>query len=97
MANKHKSLVEITLDKPRKLRYDLNALAELEDKLGVSLQELDQLAMGVKQLRVFLWAGLVHEDPGLSEIDVGAFVDLENLGEVNQKITEAFQLATGKN
>ncbi|MCW2279109.1 hypothetical protein [Heliophilum fasciatum] len=97
MANKHKALVEIVLDKPRTLRYDLNALAEMEAKLGVSLQELDQLTMGVKQLRTFLWAGLIHEDPTLTEHEVGGWVDMDTLSMVNEKITEAFQLATGKN
>ena len=54
MSNKHRGLVEIELDKTRRIRFTLNALAELEDKLGVSLSELEGLNMGVKQIRTFL-------------------------------------------
>lgn len=97
MANKQRGFVTIELDKERKLRYTLNALAEIEERLGVPLDELDKVTMGIKQLRVFLWAGLLHEDKNLTEIEVGDMVDFENLEYVNSKITEAFQAASGKN
>ena len=94
MSNKHRGLVEIELDKTRQIRFTLNALAELEDKLGMSLTELEGLNMGVKQIRTFLWAGLIHEEPELTEAAVGNMVDFENIGYVNEKINEAFQRAT---
>ena len=94
MSNTHRGLVEIELDKTRQIRFTLNALAELEDKLGVSLSQLDNVEMGVKQIRTFLWAGLIHEEPELSEEAVGNMVDFENIGYVNEKINEAFQQAT---
>jgi hypothetical protein len=97
MANKQRGFVIIELDKERKLRYTLNALAEIEDKLGVSLDELDKVQMGIKQLRVFLWAGLIHEDKELTELEVGDMVDFDNMEYVNSKISEAFQAASGKN
>ena len=94
MSNKHRGLVEIELDKTRQIRFTLNALAELEDKLGVSLTELEGLNMGVKQIRTFLWAGLLHEEPELSEQAVGNMVDFDNIEYINEKINEAFQRAT---
>ena len=97
MANKHKSLVTIELDKVRKIRYTLNALAEIEEKLGAKLDQLDKIDMGIKELRTFLWAGLIHEDAELTEREVGNLVDFDNMEYINQKITEAFQSATGKN
>ena len=78
-------------------RYDLNALAEIEEKLGVKLDQLDKVQMGVKELRTFLWAGLIHEDDNLTEREVGGMVDFDNMELINEKITEAFQAATGKN
>lgn len=97
MANKQRGLVEIELDKKRTLRYTLNALAELEDVLGVPLSELEGVQMGMKQVRAFLWAGLIHEDKELTLEQVGDMVDFENMKEVNDKITEAFKAATAKN
>jgi regulator of replication initiation timing len=98
MANKERALVEIELnDKMRKIRYTLNSLAELEDKLGVSLDELNTLKMGIKQLRAFLWAGLIHEDENLTEKEVGEWVDLDNMTYINEKVTEAFKAGSGKN
>ena len=97
MANKHRALVSIELDKDRNIRYTLNALAEIEEKLGVKLDQLDKMEMGIKELRTFLWAGLIHEDAGLTETEVGNMVDFDNMEYINQKITEAFQTATGKN
>jgi hypothetical protein len=90
MANKQRGFVEVQLDKKRTLRYTLNALAELEDRLGVSVSELTNVPMGMKQIRTFLWAGLLHEAPDITEQEVGNLVDFENMEYVSQKITEAF-------
>ena len=54
--------------KDRILKYDLNAMAELEDVYG----DLDGIQAALssfssKALRKFLWAGLIHEDPNLTE------------------------------
>lgn len=97
MANKQKAIVDIELDKPRKLRFTLNALAEIEDKLGVPLSKLGDVELGVKTAQVMLWAGLLHEDESLTLKQVGDMVDLSNLEYVQKKIAEAFALATGKN
>ncbi|MFA4885450.1 MAG: hypothetical protein WC601_06720 [Desulfotomaculaceae bacterium] len=97
MANKNRGYVEIELDKVRTLRYNLNALAELEDKIGVPLSALNNLSMGMKQIRAFLWAGLIHEDPDLDEKTVGELVDVDTMDYISQKIGEAFQGATRKN
>ncbi|MCW2278739.1 hypothetical protein [Heliophilum fasciatum] len=97
MANKHRGIVEIELDKPRNLRYTLNALAEIEDKLGVNVGEMDGANLGIKAIRVILWAGLIHEDTELTETQVGEMVDFENFAQVQEKIAAAFEVATRKN
>src|SRR5690554_1729697 len=97
MANKHKGMVEIELDKKRNLRYTMNALAEIEDKLGVGLADIGNMEMTVKNVRVVLWSGLIHEDPELTEIEVGNMVDMDNFQMVQEKIAEAFAVGQTKN
>lgn len=97
VGNKQRGIVEIKLDKVRNLRFTLNALAEIEDKLGVSVNELDKVSLGLKTVRTFLWAGLIHEDKTFTEENVGDMVDFENMEYVQTKIAEAFELANRKN
>jgi hypothetical protein len=98
MANKQRGFVKVNLDKERNLRYTMNALAEIEDQLGVPLSEMAELKMTIKNVRVILWAGLIHEDEELTQREVGNMVDLENMQEVQEKVAEAFAMADkGKN
>ena len=89
----------VTLDlggKERRLRYDLNAIAEIGDRLGVRvrLDHLQEDLLGVplplSTLRLILWAGLIHEDPDLDPKQVGAWVDLENVREVGEAFFQLF-------
>jgi hypothetical protein len=98
MANKQRGMVKVQLDKMRNLRYTMNALAEIEDQLGVPLSEMGEIKMTIKNVRVILWSGLIHEDPELTQEEVGNMVDLENMQDVQEKIAEAFAMADkGKN
>lgn len=89
--------VGIKLDKERHLLYDLNALAEIGDRLNITLR-LDKLGedllgtpLPLSALRVILWAGLRHEDPALTVEDVGAMVDQNNIGSVIQRFFSLFK------
>lgn len=101
MANKQRGYVNIELDKPRTLRYDLNALAELEDATGLDVGEIEKLAqsgkLGMKFIRAFLWAGLIHEDAELTIKGVGGMVDLDNMQEISEVLAQAFEGAISKN
>ncbi|MGG3561651.1 hypothetical protein ABES03_08605 [Neobacillus rhizosphaerae] len=98
MANKQRGFVKIELDKARHLRYTMNALAEIEDQLGVPLAELQNVKMTMKNVRVILWAGLIHEDKELTQEDVGEMVDLGNMEYVQERVAEAFAMVEkGKN
>lgn len=97
MANKQRGMVDIKLDKKRKLQYNLNALAEIEDVLGVKIHEMHTLSLGMKNIRTILWAGLIHEDAELTEEQVGAMVDVSNIAEVQAKVNEAFTGGESKN
>ena len=49
--------VAITLDRPRTLRYGMNALAKIEDLTGKSLLAFDLNNVGVKDLLVIIYCG----------------------------------------
>ena len=96
MSNKHR-YITIELDKPRRLRLDTNALCELEDVLGKPINEiLREGAKGLRTVRAFLWAGLLHEDPELTLKEAGDLIKLDdNLVYVQEKVTEAINCAFG--
>ena len=68
--------LEITLDKPRQLRFTFNALCVLEDTLGRPLGDvLGALRrLNARDFRAVLWAGLRHEDPALTPEGAGDLV-----------------------
>ena len=91
-----KPFVIVELDRPRRLRYGMNQLATLEDSLGVPVTELGSIKMGVKELRLFLWAGLSWEDPGLTLEKAGELADEADLTYLADKVGEALTLAFGQ-
>ena len=58
--------VTIILDKPRTLRYGINALAKIEEITGKALMQLDLSNVGIKELLGIVYAGLYHEDKTLT-------------------------------
>ena len=86
--------VPITLDKPRTLRFDLNAFAELEEKFGSMDAAFHAMQKGsLKAARSLLWAGLLHEDETLTERKVGGMVTLANMSGIMDSITSALTAA----
>lgn len=54
--------------KIRKIQFDLNAFGELENKYGTIQAAMDQLQKGgMNDVKVILWAGLIHEEVVLDE------------------------------
>lgn len=89
--------VTITLDRPRTLRYGLNALAKVEDLTGKSIMSLDLNNVSIKDLLAIIFAGLYHEDKDLTVAKVGDLIDeYSNITEVAEKLGDAFTLAFGK-
>lgn len=74
--------------KERHLKYDLNAIAEIGERLKITIrlqrfaEDLMSTPLPFSALRVILWAGLRHEEPDLTPEKVGAWVDLDNMQEV---------------
>jgi hypothetical protein len=61
--------VDVHFDKPRRLKFDLEAIERLEGALGGQplgsiVNNLNQA--GVTALKLALWAGLSHEDKSLT-------------------------------
>lgn len=76
----------------RTIKFDLNAMAELEDKYGsvdAAFEMLDKNS--IKALRFILWAGLVHEDESLTEQKVGSLIDMRWMQEIMGTLSEAFE------
>lgn len=79
MKNGEALLVSIELDRTRRLRFDMNALAVLEEH-GVNLfddaalADLERMIKSPSKIRLFAWAGLLHEDSDLTQQAVGAMI-----------------------
>ena len=87
--NKNAKYIEIELDKPRNLLFDLNAMAAYEKETGKNFLDLPGEKVSATLLRVVLWAGLIHEDKTLTLEKVGAMMDAENMVTIQKKIVEA--------
>lgn len=87
--NKKATLIE--LDKARNLKYDFNALELIEEHTGKNPLAKDAWTdMGPKQVKVFVWAGLIHEDEALTQKEVGAMLSIGNMEYVMGQIAVAW-------
>lgn len=76
------------------LRFTLNAFAELEEAYGTIDTALEKLNTGsIKAIRKLLWAGLLHENPDIKELDVGNMVDTSNIKEFSESLAQALTAA----
>lgn len=71
----------LIFDKPRTFRFTMNALCELEDLTGQSIMTLfptnlqDASAFKMQNVRMLVYCGLKHEDPGLTVNLAGDLID----------------------
>lgn len=83
-------------DEVRKLKFDCNALALAEERLG---QPITQILMGgnvgVRAIRECLYAGLSHEGPHVTPERVGAQMEIGQLGYYANCISDALKTALG--
>ena len=98
-------LTPIYLDRERHLRFDLEALAMIEDECGVDLiNNVGGLKeLNVRQIGTIVWAGLTHEDPELDCDDpqerkmairrIRRMIDLDNISQVMEAFEGAFSNA----
>ena len=79
----------------RQLRFDLNALVELEERLKINIGEIQSVAASARTIRAMIWTGLLHADATLTEQQVGAWITGENFVLVTQRAMEALAQAFG--
>ncbi|MCM3639696.1 hypothetical protein M4D68_00865 [Priestia aryabhattai] len=91
--------VDITLDKERKMAFPLMSLVRLKKEFGIELKDLQdkEKSQDVETILAIIWAGLIHEDRELTYEDVGYMVDVSQLSEVSEKLTEVFGSVNAKN
>lgn len=95
MANKHRGEIAIQLDKKRKLKFNTNALAELEDALGHSLSKLGENEVGIKTMIKMFWAGMLHEMPELTLKEAADLMDHSDFTTISEKVAEALSVSFG--
>lgn len=65
----------IDLDKRRNIVFCMASFAELDEMYGSKRKALESLQSGgLKHIRAWLWAGLIHEDEHLTIEDVGSII-----------------------
>jgi hypothetical protein len=93
---KMKHGITIILDRPRTLRYGMNALVKIEELTGKNLTKLDLDNISVSDLRTIVYAGLFHEDKALTPELCGELIDEHSdIATVAEKLGEAMTLAFG--
>ncbi len=91
MSNAEKASPEmyVELDRKRKYILDLNAFCELEKRIGKSLfKAINWEDMGVNDLRLLLWAGLLTDDPALTLEEFTKMCSLPKLRQFEPMIAE---------
>ncbi len=97
LAKLRKKSVSIEVDGDKYfLRYDLNALVELEDaydniEQAFNFEENPKGA--ISKLRKVLYAGLMANHPDMTEKAVGELFTVENLGDFQEAIAKAMDAA----
>jgi len=75
--------------KEYELNLDLNAFAELEEIYGDVTEALDGLEKGsFKAIRAILFAILKSQDEELTLVKVGKMINMSNIVEITNKLTE---------
>jgi len=88
--------VPLQLDKTRNLRFGMKAMSLIETALGVKISKLNLSDIGINDLAVFIWAGLVHEDASLTIDSVMDLVDeYSSIPEISEKLSQAIEASTG--
>lgn len=98
MANPHRGEVGIEIGgKERILKYDMNAIAEMEEHLGASVMSIFDGGgnVGLRQIRALLYFGMKGGDQSLTLKKVGEMCEMPKLGYYTEKILEAITLFFG--
>jgi len=91
MEKDKKPFVIMNLDKPRKFRMTLNAIIEMQEKIGIDIEKPDEFVQKLLNnpnkaevfqfFRTIIYLGLKDEDPEITEDKVGSILDIHNFSE----------------
>lgn len=85
--------IEVELQgKKFEVKFDLNALCNLQEKFGDFTKAFDGLEkQNFKKIRSLLHIGLANGDNiDITENEVGSLIDMKNINEVVEALTDAF-------
>jgi hypothetical protein len=86
----------VKLDRMRNFRYGMRAIHLIEKTLGITISKLNFEDLTQHQLAVLVWAGLHHEDKGLSpDIVMDLVDDHSTITEITSVMSEAFAASFG--
>jgi hypothetical protein len=88
-------VVDIELDRPRKLKYTNGALRKFQEKAGKSALKMKPEEFG-DYMTELLWAGLLHEDSSLTFEQADELIGPGNYQYVMGCISEAWGVAMPK-
>ncbi|OGO04005.1 MAG: hypothetical protein A2Y91_03510 [Chloroflexi bacterium RBG_13_54_8] len=84
--------VEVELDKPRRLRLDLNAMSDFEKATGKNFSAIGK-EPSATDIRALLWACLKHEDERMTPHDIGKLITPGNMGEIIKRLVELYKVS----
>ena len=95
---------EIKLDKIRHIKYTVKGLKIIAKKFGSVVKGFNSMQTinpefdteTMDNLTLLLFAGLVHEDPKLTQDDVENSMTMTNMGQAFEKVMIAFDESTPK-
>src|SRR5262245_15765340 len=90
--------IRLSLDRERVLRYDFAAFRAVEERTGVSIIRDGYSEAELRQVPFFLtvlWAGLVHEDPGLTLAAVEKMIFMRDFVRVKNAVVAALHQSAG--
>lgn len=100
MANRIRGEVDFESERGRlTLKYDVNALCELEEELDIGIQEFGEMFAGkrkvrLKHVRAAFWAGLRHHRPEITVNEAGELImEIGGMVPALELIGKAFELA----
>jgi hypothetical protein len=81
--------------KERHLLITMNSLIAIEEKTGRNVLEGDIIPekMALKDVRLLVWAGLLHEEPNLTLEEAGAMIRLDSLATLAAALGTAIKAA----
>lgn len=90
------SYYPIQLDKSRNFKFGMKAISLIEKKFKKPIAKVDVASLTMEETATFIWAGLVHEDRGLTPDKVMDLIDdHSSIPAVMEVMTEALNGSFG--